>query len=181
MRPFKARLILASVALIWYSVFVGNTYVLWWWTLLDEEPRYLLVESNCAPDVFRKVLLVKRLLASGRARCVNEAVREAGLSRSAFYKYRDKVHPFNERDGGRIITLSVLLHDAPGVLSQVTGQLYQSGANILTINQSIPVGGIAPVSVTARIGGMRMSLDALLALLRETEGVDHLEILSGGE
>lgn len=147
---------------------------------MEDEPRYLLVESDFAPEVFRRVLLVKRLLASGRARCVNEAVRAAGLSRSAFYKYRDKVHPFSEREGGHIITLSALLRDAPGVLSQVTGQLYQSGANILTINQNIPVEGIAPVSVTARIDGMRISLDVLLDTLQEIDGVEHLEIISGG-
>jgi chorismate mutase len=146
---------------------------------MSDIPRYLLVESDVLPEVYVKVVEAKRMLVTGKARSVNEAARLAGISRSAFYKYKDKVHPFNNKAGGRIITLHAMLHDEPGVLSELTGLLYHSGANVLTINQDIPIGGVAPVSVTSRIDGLHISLDELLLNLRSIEGVDNIEIVSG--
>ncbi|HEX3026301.1 MAG TPA: ACT domain-containing protein [Clostridia bacterium] len=146
---------------------------------MDGMPRYLLVDCEVLPEVFHKVVEAKRYLASGQVHSVNEAVRLAGISRSAFYKYKDKVHPFNNKDGGRIITLHTMLRDAPGVLSELIGRLYRSGANILTINQNIPIGGVAPVSVSARIDGLRIPLEEMLVLLREIDGVENIEIVSG--
>lgn len=142
-------------------------------------PRYMLVEYAAAPAVFRKVIEVKNLLATGAARSVNEAVKKAGLSRSAYYKYKQSVHRFDDAASGRLITISALLCDRPGVLSAMTGKFHQYGANIITINQSIPVGGIAPVSVTARIDGMNISLAALLDRLRATDGIKNIEVISG--
>jgi chorismate mutase len=142
-------------------------------------PRYLLVESEAAPDAFRKVVEVKRLLSSGRARSVSEAAQLAGISRSAFYKYRDKVQPFNDMLSGNIITVSAMLRDEPGVLTRLTGILYESGANILAINQSIPVGGIAPVSVTVRVDNMTLSVEEMLNQIRRSDDVNNVEIISG--
>ena len=146
---------------------------------MDKYPRYLLIESDSAPEVFLKVVAVKKLLSSGKAHSVNDAVKIAGLSRSAFYKYKDKVHPFNDMLSGSIITLSAMLRDEPGVLSHLAGEIYQSGANILTINQSIPVGGVAPVSVTARVDGMKIGVEEMLNRIRSSEGVQNVEIISG--
>lgn len=146
---------------------------------MGDMPRYLLVESNAAPAVFRKVIEVKNLLAAGAAHSVNEAVKKAGLSRSAYYKYKHSVHSFDDAASGRLVTISVLLRDKPGVLSAMAGRFYECGANIMTINQSAPVGGTAPVTVTARVEGMTISLSALLDQIKKTNGVKEAEMISG--
>jgi chorismate mutase len=146
---------------------------------MDEMPHYLLVESSALPDVFIKVIEAKRLLLSGQAHSINEAARLAGLSRSAYYKYKDSVHPFNEKAGGYIITLYAMLRDEVGVLSKLTSFLYHMGANIMTINQNIPMGGLAPVTVTARADGLHLSIVELLDQMRDLEGVESIEVVSG--
>ena len=142
--------------------------------------HYLLVDSRVLPAVFPKVLEAKQMLDSGQARSVNEAVRLVGISRSAFYKYRSCIHEFDPHAGGRIVTLQAMLRDEAGVLSKLTGTLYQSGANILTINQNIPINGIAPVLVTARTTGLTVKLEELLDGMREIEGVMQITVVSGG-
>jgi chorismate mutase len=142
-------------------------------------PRYLLVESDVAPEVFLKVIEVKNLIAGGMAHSVNDAVKQANISRSAFYKYKDKVYPFTDRAGGRIITINAMLKDEPGMLSQLTSQFYHYRANILTINQNIPVNGLAPVSVTARVDGISISLEEFIAELRTIDGAQNIDIVSG--
>lgn len=145
---------------------------------MNEPPRYLLVESDAAPEVFLRVLEAKRLLAAGKARSVNEAVRRAEISRSAFYKYKDKVHSFAET-GGRVVTLTVRLRDEAGVLSKLTALLYGCGANILTINQSMPSDGVAQVSVTIRAEALKIPMDKMLENLRRVDGVGSVEVASG--
>ena len=146
---------------------------------MDDTPRYLIVDSRAIPDVFLKVINAKRMLETGRARSVNEAAQLAGISRSAFYKYKNSVHTFDDHPGGRIVTLQAMLRDEAGILSRLTGRLYTCGANILTINQNIPIGGVAPVSVTARIDNLQVTLDTLLSGLREIEGVEDINIMLG--
>ncbi len=146
---------------------------------MNETPRYLIVESRALPDVFLKVVDAKRMLVSGVAHSVNEAAKLAGISRSAFYKYKESVYPFDAKTGGRIVTMQAILRDEAGVLSLLTSALYSSGANILTINQSIPIGGMAPVSVTARIDGLKVPFENLLSSLGEIEGVESIGIVSG--
>ncbi|CDZ23284.1 amino acid-binding ACT protein [[Clostridium] cellulosi] len=146
---------------------------------MNSMPHYLLVESQVLPEVFLKVVEAKRLLLSGQVHSVNEAARAAGISRSAFYKYKDSVHPFNEEAGGYIVTLHAMLRDEAGMLSKLTSLLYHEGANIMTINQNIPVGGYAPVTVTARADGMKISLTDLLDRIREIDGINNVEVVSG--
>lgn len=146
---------------------------------MEQTPRYLIVDSRALPDVFLKVVDAKRMLESGRARSVNEAAKLAGISRSAFYKYKASVYPFDSHASGRIVTLQAMLRDEAGVLSQLTSLLYRRGANILTINQSIPMAGVAPVSVTARVESLELPLDVLLGQLRRLPGVESIGIVSG--
>lgn len=146
---------------------------------MDGIPHYLLVESDVLPEVFIKVIMAKRLLITGKARSVNEAAKLAGISRSAYYKYKDSVHPFNENAGGYIITLHAMLRDEAGVLSKLTNELYRSGANIMTVNQNISVAGFAPVTVSARADGMSISVTQLLDNLRSIDGIESVEVVSG--
>jgi chorismate mutase len=146
---------------------------------MAETPQYLIVNSSVLPDVFLKVIDAKRMLDAGRVHSVNEAARLAGISRSAFYKYKNCVHTFDDHSGGRIVTFQAMLRDEAGVLSQLTGMLYRCRANILTINQNIPIGGLAPVSVTARIDSVQVTLEKLLSSLRNIDGVKDIAVMLG--
>ena len=132
---------------------------------MSTTPKYYLVEASALPEVFLKVAEAKRLLSTGEANTVNEAARMTGISRSAFYKYRDAVLPFQNMMTGRIITFQLLLHDEPGVLSSILGAFASHAANILTINQTIPSGGCAAVTVTAETMAMQEPIEVLLQQL----------------
>ena len=146
---------------------------------MEKSAKYYIVEASALPEVFLKVAEAKRLLSTGGASTVNEAARLTGISRSAFYKYRDSVFPFQNMMAGRIITFQLLLRDEPGVLSSILSTFALHKANILTINQSIPAGGCAAVTVAAQTMGMREPIEELLRQLAATLGVVKAEILSG--
>ena len=142
-------------------------------------PKYYIVEASALPEVFLKVAEAKRLLQTGEASTVNDATRITGISRSAFYKYRDSVLPFQNMMHGRIITFQLKLQDAPGVLSGILKTFAAFHANILTINQTIPVGGCAMVTVSAETMAMNGSIEALLHNLSTADGVIKAEELAG--
>ena len=116
-----------------------------------ESSRLLLVDSSVLPEVFLRVVEAKRMLAVGQVRSLSEAAKAAGISRSALYKYKDCVFVHNEALDDQVITLSARLEDRPGVLSGLLNSLSEQQGNILTVNQNIPVDGVAAVSVSARL------------------------------
>ncbi|NCE65362.1 ACT domain-containing protein [Pseudoflavonifractor sp. 524-17] len=146
---------------------------------MGKTPNYFIVEAGALPEIFLKVAEAKRMLETGEVDTVNMATRRAGISRSAFYKYKDAVRPFNDMLHGRIITFQMLLKDEPGVLSAVLNIFAQSGGNILTINQGIPVNGCAAVSIGAETSGLELSLEEFLHRTLAVEGVVRSEILAG--
>ena len=146
---------------------------------MSRAPNYYIVEASVLPEIFRKVVETRRLLDTGEAETVNQAVRLTGISRSAFYKYKDAVRPFQDMLHGRIVTFQLLLKDEPGLLSQVLNRFAGSGANILTINQGIPANGSAVVTVNAETSGMEGSLQRLLEEITGLAGVIRGEILAG--
>ncbi len=131
------------------------------------------------PEVFLKVAEAKRLLDTGEETTVNRAARAVGISRSAFYKYKDAVHPFNDMLHGRIVTFQILLKDEPGILSNTLNVFAGTGVNILTINQNIPVNGCAVVTMTAETSALRRSLEEVLLDAGAAPGVIKCEILAG--
>ena len=141
--------------------------------------RYYLVEAGLLPEIFLKVMEAKELLHTGECATVGEAAARVGISRSAFYKYRDGITAFQDLLGGRILTINVLLRDETGRLSELLGVFARCGANILTINQSIPVNGGATITISAETAGMTESMEALLEQLRAGEGVLRAEVLAG--
>ena len=143
------------------------------------ERRFLLVDAEVLPDVFVKVLEAKQLLASGAVSNISLAARQAGISRSAFYKYKDAVRPFNDMKSEHIITFYCMLKHNTGVLSGVLSVFATSGANILTINQSIPTNGCAAVTISAETSEMEETLEQLLADVAALEGVVRVEVLAG--
>ena len=112
---------------------------------MPQAPKYYIVEANALPEIYLKVAEAKRLMETGEVATVNAATQRVGISRSAFYKYRDAIRPFQDMLHGRIVTLQIMLRDEPGCLSLVLNLLAEMGANILTINQAIPGGGSAAV------------------------------------
>ena len=145
----------------------------------EGQPRLLLVDAGAVPEVFVRVVEAKRYLQSGEAETAAEAARMAGISRSAFYKYKEAVFPYDEERAGHILTVHLLLRDRPGILSAVLTAFAEAGANILTVNQNIPAGGTAPVSVSARIDRMSLPVEAFIKQLRTVDGVRRIERISG--
>lgn len=141
--------------------------------------KFLLVDSSALPQVFSKVIEAKEYLRTSQASSTAEAVRMAGISRSVFYKYKDSVYPYEERSPESIVTVQVVLNDKPGVLMAVLSEFYSAGANILTINQNIPVKGRAVVSISARIDHMQVSLAGLKQRLMVVDGVKTIEEIAG--
>ena len=144
-----------------------------------EKKKYYLVSAEALPEVFIKVAEAKRMLQVGEADTVGEAARLAGISRSAFYKYKDAVQPFQNMRAGHIITFYALLKDIPGVLSNYLSIFANSGANILTINQTIPTNGCAGVTISAETSDMVEGLEELMARASSAEGVLKFEIMAG--
>lgn len=132
--------------------------------------KYYIVSAEALPEVFIKVAEARRMLQVG------EATRMVGISRSAFYKYKDAVQPFQDMKAGHIITFYALLKDNPGVLSNFLSIFANSGANILTINQTIPTNGCAGVTISAETSEMVEDLEAMMARVSGAEGVLKFEV-----
>lgn len=146
---------------------------------MGKPPKYFIVEASALPEIFRKVAEAKRLLELGEAETVHQATEMVGISRSAFYKYKDAVRPFNDMLHGRIVTFQLLLRDEPGVLSGTLNIFAGTGVNILTLNQSIPLNGCAVVTMTAETGELQRSLEDVLGEVSSGAGVIRCEILAG--
>lgn len=143
---------------------------------MDE--KYYIINKNVLPSVFEKVVYVKRLLYTGECKTVNEATRRAGISRSAFYKYKDCVSVYVEKGEETILTMNFILSDRKGVLSNLLTLLSNFGASILTINQNIPFDDIAPATVSLSTKELTCSTDELVAAVSEMDGVLKADVIS---
>ncbi len=141
--------------------------------------RWILVNPDALPDVFVRTLEAKSFLQSGQAASAAEAARMAGISRAAFYKYRDAVFPYDEEKSGHIVTVHMILQDRTGVLSTLLAAFADAGANILTVNQNIPAGNTASVSISARVDHLLMPMEAFIQSLRQVPGVKQIARVSG--
>ena len=142
-------------------------------------PKYYIVEASALPEIFLKVAEAKHLLTTGQAATVNDAAKMTGISRSAFYKYRDSLLPFQNMTSGRIITFQLLLHDRPGTLQSLLSIFAEHNSNIITINSIVPTDGCAVVTISAETIHIDTNLEDLLQTLRDTPGVIKAEILAG--
>ena len=145
---------------------------------MERKEDYYIVEASVLPEVFLKVAEAKRYLETGEEKTIHSATQRVGISRSAFYKYKDAIRPFRDMSCGKIVTVQVLLRDEPGALSGILNLLADQGGNILTINQSIPSGGAAVVAV-----GLETAADTdfgrLLSTLKSDKMVIRCEVLAG--
>ncbi len=147
--------------------------------MLDNaDKEYYLVDKKVLPEVFLKVIDVKQKLNVGESASVNEAVRKVGLSRSAYYKYKDAVMPFYETTNGKKVTLLITVENFQGILSSILNIVASSRANILTINQNIPINGLADISISLETASMFGSLEDLLGDINKLAGVRSCKVLS---
>ena len=142
-------------------------------------PNYFIVEAAALPEVFRKVADAKRMLETGEAQTVNAAARKVGISRSAFYKYKDAIRPFRDMLHGRIVTIQLMLRNEPGALSSVLNVFADWGGNVLTINQAIPGDASAAVIIGLETSDLNADLEHLVMELRAKKEVVRCEILAG--
>ena len=145
---------------------------------MKADKNFYIVDKSVLPEIFLKVMDVKNLLESRREKTVQDAVNKVGISRSAFYKYRDAIFPLYENTRGKTVTLSFNLDDTKGVLSNVLNDIASFEGNILTINQNIPTNGIANVTITIETDAMTEDLRALMDRLERREGVQSLRIIA---
>jgi chorismate mutase len=139
--------------------------------------EFLIVSKNILPEAILKTAKAKELLVKGDVYTINDAVERVGLSRSAYYKYKDGVFPFYEASREKIITISLILENKAGVLSHVLNFIASVQGNVLTINQGIPLQGIANVSVSIETAGMAGTPENLLFGLAEIQGVRKIEVI----
>ncbi len=133
--------------------------------------EYYLIDKSVLPEIFSKVIEAKKLLQTGQCKTVNDATKKVNISRSVFYKYKDSVHVFVEKDKQNIITIILYLSDEIGALSRVLTLISSVGASILTINQNVPMNGIAPVSISFITLNMDVELETLLQQMEKLNGV----------
>lgn len=140
--------------------------------------NYLLIHKSILPDYYDKVIEARRLLETNEAKDVSQAVRMVGISRSTFYKYKDYILEPQEMSVGRRAVLSVMLSHEPGVLSALLSQISAAGASVLTITQSLPIRGLASVTVSLDVGNLTQSLGDLMERLSQCPGTEQLRLLA---
>ena len=140
--------------------------------------NYLIIHKSILPDYYDKVLEVRRLLESGTVREVSQAVKQVGISRSTYYKYKDYILEPSEMATGRKAVLSVMLSHEPGVLSSVLAHISDQGGSVLTITQSLPIHGKASVTITLDISGMEGPMTQLMSALEGSPGVEHPRLIA---
>lgn len=145
--------------------------------MTTQKSVFYLVREEILPEAIKKTIKVKELLKKGEVRTINEAVERMELSRSAYYKYKDFVFPFYEASKEKIVTLALLLEHKQGVLSRVLNTIANDRASVLTINQGIPLQGVANATISLETVDLVIDLEALLDKLRMIDGVKRLEVL----
>lgn len=148
--------------------------------MVQKDDQFYLVRSDVLPESMQKTLQAKALLERGKVKSVHEAVDKVDLSRSAFYKYRDAVYPFQSMVKEKIITLFFHLEDRSGTLSKLLTKVSNSGCNVLTIHQTIPLQGKANLTLSLDTAGMTYTIDQLLQEFKSFEFIDQVEIVSSG-
>ncbi len=143
-----------------------------------DKTTYYVLKEKAVPEVLLKVVEAKRLIDSGRAESVLDATEEVGISRSSFYKYKDDIFPYHENKKGKTITMIIQLDDEPGLLSTVLQYIAEFNANILTIHQSVPVNGIASLTLSIDLLSGDESADVMRDKIEAASGIHYVKIIA---
>lgn len=139
--------------------------------------KFLVVDTKVLPDIFTKVIETKDLLRTGESKNIQQAVKQIGISRSAYYKYKDSVFPFYEKNKTKVVTIAFLLRHESGILSKVLDTIASAKGNILTINQNIPNHGVANVTISFETDELDKSGEEILDSLYSLKGVKNIQII----
>ena len=142
------------------------------------EISHIIIDYNIAPDVFKRVITAKKLIASGKCKSVNDALGQTNLSRTAFYKYKNHIFARDEIQSGAIATLAFTLDDVTGILSEILRVLAAGDMSVLTINQNIPVNGVANITISLRVNDVSANLDDVIESLKKIDGVNKVHLLA---
>lgn len=143
---------------------------------MSETTGYFVVKQKAVPEVLLKVVEAKQLLETEKAMSVQEAADRVGISRSSFYKYKDDIFRFHDNSRGSTITLTFNMDDETGLLSDVLKIIADFGANILTIHQSIPINGVAALSLSIQVLETTKDVSGMLECMERQKGVHHVKI-----
>lgn len=145
---------------------------------MAEKTKYFVLKQKAVPEVLLKVVEAKRLIDSGKVASVQDATEMVGISRSSFYKYKDDIFPFHDNSKGSTITMVVQLEDEPGLLSEVLRIVADYHANILTIHQSIPVSGVASLTLSVEVLNDTGDISQMVETIEQQQGIHYLKILA---
>ena len=164
-------------SVVCYNIFRWHTSVRGRKTRMGETAKYYVVTQKAIPEVLLKVVEAKNLLESEKVLTVQEAINQVGISRSSFYKYKDDIFQFHDNSQGTTITLTFQMDDEPGLLSDVLKIIADFGANILTIHQSIPINGVATLTLSVDILPGEGDAEAMVDEIEQRDGIHYLKIL----
>lgn len=145
---------------------------------MSDKTTYFVLKEKAVPEVLQNVVEAKRLLESGRCASVQEATERVGISRSSFYKYKDDIFPFHDNVRGKTITMVIQLEDEPGILSEILQTVARYHANILTIHQSIPVNGVASLTLSVDVLSDTGDVSDMVETMEKTQGIHYVKILA---
>ena len=145
---------------------------------MEEKTKYFVVKQKAVPEVLLKVVEAKKLIDSEKAMTVQEATERVGISRSSFYKYKDDIFPFYDNTKGKTITMVTQMDDEPGLLSDVLHIVAVYRANILTIHQSIPVNGVASLTLSVEVRQETGNVSKMIEEIEEKKGIHYVKILA---
>ena len=145
---------------------------------MQDESRYFVLKQKAVPEVLLKVVEAKRLLDSEKVMTVQEATEAVGISRSSFYKYKEDIFPFHDSSQGRTVTFTLQMDDEPGLLSDVLKTVAEFHANILTIHQSIPINGVASLSISVQVLPTTQDVSKMIEKMESQKGVHYVKILA---
>ena len=144
---------------------------------VSEKKKYFVVRERAVPEVLLKVVEAKKLLDSGKVDTVQDAAERTGISRSSFYKYKDDILPFHDNAKGKTITFILQMDDEPGLLSDVLKIIAEFHGNILTIHQTIPLNGVASLTISVDIAEDRGDASEMINEIESRQGVHYFKIL----
>ena len=145
---------------------------------MAESSNYFVLREKAVPEVLLKVVEAKILLDSGKVESVQEATEQVGISRSSFYKYKDDIFPFHENEKGKTVTMVIQVDDEPGLLSVVSKSIADCHANILTIHQSIPVNGIATLTLSVDVFPETGDVERMVDSIESVQGIHYVKIIA---
>jgi chorismate mutase len=164
------------------NIFVRKTYVCNRKTKagvnMPDNVGYYIIKKQALPEVFLKVVEAKKLLESEKAITIQEAVDQVGISRSSFYKYKDTIFPFHDTARGKTITIGLKINDEPGLLACLLNSIANYNANILTIHQSIPINGVANLTISVEVLSSTGDIEEMIRKVENVDGVHQVKILA---